>query len=206
MPSNSVVFWEVDTQRDFMLPGGALYVPGAEKILPNLKRLVDAARNGRVFLVSSADHHGPDDPEFATFPPHCIRNTTGAQIVSEGLSEKHFRVPNAAQFDWPLEFNSAYQQVVLEKQHINVFTNPQAGALVERLGDGAQYVVFGVVTEYCVGMAATGLLERGRKVFVVKDAIETIDPAAGDKTLSDLEAKGAKLISTEEALALVGAG
>ena len=43
MASKSVVFWEVDAQRDFMLPGGALYVPGAEKILPNLKSLVDVA-------------------------------------------------------------------------------------------------------------------------------------------------------------------
>jgi nicotinamidase/pyrazinamidase len=205
MPSNSVVFWEVDTQRDFMLPGGALYAPGADKMLPNLKKLVDAARDGKVFLVSSVCHHAPDDPEFATFPPHCIRNTTGAQIVSEGLAAKNFRVPNAAQYEWPSAFHTAYQQVILEKQHIDVFTNPQASEVVERLGDGAEFVVFGVVTEYCVGMAAKGLLERGRKVSVVKDAIETLDPAVGNQTLSDLEAKGAKLISTEEALALVGA-
>ena len=204
MPSNSVVFWEVDTQRDFMLPGGALYVPGGEKILPNLKKLVDAARNGRVFLVSSACHHAPDDAEFASFPPHCIRNTAGAQIVSEGLAAKSFRVPNAAEYEWPRDFRSAYQQVVLEKQHIDVFTNPQASAVVERLGGDTQFVVFGVVTEYCVGMAAKGLLERGRAVSVVKDAIETLDPAVGNRTLSDLEAKGARLISTEEALALVG--
>jgi nicotinamidase/pyrazinamidase len=206
MPSSSIVFWEVDTQRDFMLPGGALYVPGAEKILPNLKRLVDAARSGHVFLVSSACHHGPNDAEFATFPPHCIRDTPGAQIVSEGLAEKTFRVPSAPQYDWPRGFNNVYQQVVLEKQHIDVFTNPQTSVLVERLGDDVQFVVFGVVTEYCVGMAAKGLLERVRKVSVVKDAIETLDPAAGDKTLNDLEAQGAKLISTKEALALAGTG
>jgi len=53
MPSRKFVLWEVDAQADFMLPGGKLYVPGAEKIIPNIKRLVDAARDGRALLVSS---------------------------------------------------------------------------------------------------------------------------------------------------------
>ena len=47
MLSRNVVFWEVDTQADFMLPGGKLYVPGAEKLLPNIRRLTDAARQGQ---------------------------------------------------------------------------------------------------------------------------------------------------------------
>ena len=201
MPSKSVVFWEVDTQTDFMLPGGALYVPGAEKTLPNLKRLVDAARSGRVFLVSSACHHAPDDPEFKTFGPHCIRNTPGARIVSEGLTENFLRVPNVPSFDWPQDVTSR-QQVIFEKQQLDVFTNPQASALVQRLG-GVRYVVFGVVTEYCVGLAAKGLLQRGHRVSLVKDAIETLEPKAGTGALDELKALGADLISTDEALALV---
>jgi nicotinamidase/pyrazinamidase len=201
MASKSVVFWEVDTQADFMLPGGALYVPGAEKTIPNLKRLVDAARSGHVFLVSSACHHATDDPEFKTFGPHCIRNTPGARIVSEGLTDNPLRVSNAATFDWPRDLNSL-QQVIFEKQQLDVFTNPQADALVERLGD-VRYVVFGVVTEYCVGLAAKGLLQRGHRVSMVKDAIETLDVKAGTGVLDELKALGADLITTDEALALV---
>ena len=68
MLSRKFVFWEVDIQADFMLPGGKLYVPGAEKLLPNIRRLTDAARQGRVFLVSHGCYHTKDDPEFATFP------------------------------------------------------------------------------------------------------------------------------------------
>jgi len=201
MALKSVVFWEVDTQADFMLPGGALYVPGAEKTLPNLKRLVDAARSGHVFLVSSACHHAPDDPEFETFGPHCIRNTPGARIVSDGLTDNPLRVPNVATFDWPQDFDSR-QQIIFEKQQLDVFSNPQAGALVERLGD-VRYVVFGVVTEYCVGLAAKGLLHRGHRVSIVNDAIETLDVKAGSGMLDALKALGADLISTDDALALV---
>jgi nicotinamidase/pyrazinamidase len=202
MASHSVIFWEVDAQRDFMLPGGALYVAGAEKILPNLRRLVDAANAGRVFLVSSACQHTPDDPEFKTFAPHCIRGTLGAEIVNEGLTRDVLRIPNSSSFAWPQDWNS-HHQVVLEKQQLDVFSNPQASALVEKLGADAQYVVFGVVTEYCVDQASRGLLQRGRKVAVVKDAIETLNPAAGKRTLDELAAAGARLITTGEALALV---
>jgi nicotinamidase/pyrazinamidase len=202
MVSKLVVFWEVDAQRDFLLPGGALYVPGGEKILPNLKRLVDAARSGRVFLVSSACEHGPDDPEFKTFGPHCVRGTLGAEIVSEGVTSNPMRVPNTAAFDWPEDWDARHQ-IILEKNELDVFTNPQTPVLVEKLGKDVQYVVFGVVTELCVNRASRGLLERGRKVAIVKDAIETLEPAAGHRALDELTAAGATVISTDEALALV---
>jgi nicotinamidase/pyrazinamidase len=201
MPKKPVIFWEVDAQADFMLPGGALYVPGAEKILPNLKRLVDAARSGRVFLVSSACHHAPDDPEFKTFGPHCIRDTPGARIVLEGLTDNVMRIPSAPTFDWPQDLGPG-RQVVFEKQGLDVFTNPQTNVLVERLGD-VHYVVFGVATEHCVGLAAKGLLQRGHRVSVVKDAIEVLDATTGARTLDDLKALGADLISTDVALALL---
>ena len=97
MVSRRVIFWDVDTQADFMLPGGKLYVPGAEKLLPNLK-LAHRCRapQGRVFLVSDACVHAPDDPEFQRFPPHCVRGTPGAAIVPETLAGKFFVIPNRA--------------------------------------------------------------------------------------------------------------
>ena len=52
MVSRNYIFWEVDVQRDFMLPGGKLYVPGAEKLLPNIRLITDSARHGKLFLVS----------------------------------------------------------------------------------------------------------------------------------------------------------
>jgi nicotinamidase/pyrazinamidase len=93
-----------------------------------------------------------------------------------------------------------YPQVILEKQTLDVFNNPQASALVERIGSDAEYVVFGVVTELCVRCAATGLLNRGRKISVVEDAIEAIDTEQARRTLEELQARGAQRITTDEAL------
>jgi nicotinamidase/pyrazinamidase len=203
MLSHDYVFWEVDVQADFMLPGGHLYVPGAEKLLPNIRRLTDAARQGRVFLVSHGCFHTPDDPEFKVFPPHCVKGTPGAELVPEALTEKVARVPNDAAANLPDDL-SKYQQILLEKQTLNIFESRHADALVSKLGDHAEFVVFGVVTEYCVSFAVKGLLDRGRRVAVVQDAIETLKREDGEKTISELKALGARLITTDEALAALG--
>jgi nicotinamidase/pyrazinamidase len=202
MVSRNLVFWEVDTQADFMLPGGKLYVPGAERLLPNIRRLIDAARQGRVFLVSHGCYHTKDDPEFKTFPPHCIKGTAGSDYVPEALTEKMVTVPNQPTAVLPHDL-SQYQQIHLEKQTLDIFASRHAGELVKRLGDDAEFVVFGVVTEYCVRFAAKGLLERGRRVWVVKDAIETLKTEDGQRTVAELQALGARFITTDQALALL---
>lgn len=202
MVSRKTIFWEVDTQADFMLPGGKLYVPGAEKIIPNVRRLVDAARQGLVLLVSDACFHTPEDEEFREWPPHCLRGTPGAEIIPEGRADRVHFVPNRAGARLPAKLED-FQQVVLEKQTLDVFDNPNTEVLLERLDRDAEFVVFGVVTEYCVRCAAKGLLERGRRVTLVTDAIETLNATDGQRTLQDLMAKGARLLRTDEALALL---
>ena len=182
-----------------MLPGGNLYVPGAEKLVPNIRRLTDAARQGHVFLVSHGDFHTPNDAEFKIFPPHCVKGTTGAELLPEALTEKVVRVPNDPDAKLPEDL-SAYQQIVLEKQTLSIFKSHHADALVEKLGNHAEFVVFGVVTEYCVNLAAKGLLERGRRVALVQDAIETLKREDGEKTVSELERMGARLTTTDQAL------
>jgi nicotinamidase/pyrazinamidase len=202
MASSNLVFWEVDTQADFMLPGGKLYVPGAERLLPNICRLTDAARQGRVFLVSHGCYHTKDDPEFKVFPPHCIKGTPGSAVVPEALAEKIVTIPNDPAATLPRDL-SQYQQVHLEKQTLDIFESRHAAELVKRLGGDTEFVVFGVVTEYCVRLAARGLLERRHRVAVVKDAIETLKAEDGERTIAELEALGAKFITTDQALALL---
>jgi nicotinamidase/pyrazinamidase len=199
MRSRDFILWEVDVQADFMLPGGKLYVPGAEKILPNIRKLTDAARRNEVFLVSHGCFHPPHDPEFQQFPPHCLKGTPGAEFVPEALAERFVRVENDANTKLPEDL-SQYQQIILEKQTFDIFETRHADALVERLGDAAQFVVFGVVTEYCVSCAVKGLLQRKRRVAVVQDAIETLAAEAGNKTMRELQALGATVVTTAEIL------
>jgi nicotinamidase/pyrazinamidase len=199
MVSSDFIFWEVDAQTDFMLPGGKLYVPGAEKLLPNIRRLTNAAKEDRVFLVSHGCFHAPNDPEFKIFPPHCVKGTAGAELVPEAVAERVARVPNDPEVELPEDL-SQYQQILLEKQTLNIFESRHADALVQRLGTQAEFVVFGVVTEYCVSFAVKGLRERGRRVAVVQDAIGTLNQADGNKAIGELERSGARLTTAEQAL------
>jgi nicotinamidase/pyrazinamidase len=200
MASHHFVFWEVDPQADFMLPGGKLYVPGAERLLPNIRRLTDTARQGRVLLVSHGCYHAEDDPEFKTFPPHCIKGTPGSVVVPEALAERVLTVPNEPTAALPRDLFQ-YQQIHLEKQTLDIFESRHAAELVKRLGDDTEFVVFGVVTEYCVRLAAKGLLERGHRVAVVKDAIKTLKAEDGERTVAELQALGATFVTTDQALA-----
>jgi nicotinamidase/pyrazinamidase len=199
MRSRDYIFWEVDVQADFMLPGGKLYVPGAEKLLPNIRKLTEAARRGEVFLVSHGDFHPANDPEFEHFPPHCLKGTTGAEFVPEALVENFARAENDVHATLPDDLFK-YQQIILEKQTLDIFETCHANDLVERLGNAAEFVVFGVVTEYCVSCAVKGLLKRKRRVAVVRDAIETLAPEVGDRTLAELQSLGARLVTTDEIL------
>ena len=200
MVSRDFIFWEVDVQRDFVLPGGNLYVPGAEKLLPNIRRLTDAARQGKVFLVSHGDFHTPNDPEFKIFPPHCVKGTPGSELVPEAITENVARVANEPDANLPDDL-TRYQQILLEKQTLSIFESRHANALVKKLGNQAEFVVFGVVTEYCVHFAVKGLLDRGRRVAVVTDAIETLKKEEGEKAVAEFVRLGARLTNTDQALA-----
>jgi nicotinamidase/pyrazinamidase len=204
MTQRRIVLWEVDAQADFMLPGGNLYAPGAEKIIPRIAQLVKAATETGALIVSSGDAHTPNDPEFRKFPPHCIAGTPGAEIIPEGLAKDFRAFPNDGSCELPKDVLNS-PQIIFEKQTLNVFDNPKASALVDLLPADTEYIVFGVVTEYCVQLAAKGLLDRHRKVSIVKDAIEALSPEAASQALAELQSRGAHLITTDEAIAQVHA-
>ncbi|MDE3136338.1 MAG: cysteine hydrolase [Acidobacteriota bacterium] len=199
MRTGEVIFWDVDTQRDFMLPGGRLYVPGAEKLIPNLKRLVDLARDGSVFLVSTVDAHTPNDPEFRDWPPHCVQGTPGQQKIPETLTDDFLIVPNDPEFRLPDDL-LAHKQIIVEKQTLDDFDNPNTERILRLLGRDVEHFVFGVVTEYCVRLSVVGMLERGYRVAVVTDAIETLKEEDGRRALAEFQTRGARLVRIEEAL------
>jgi nicotinamidase-related amidase len=99
---------------------------------------------------------------------------------------------------------SPYQQVILEKQTLDVFDNPLTETVIERLKQftdaDAEFAVFGVVTEYCVRCVAKGLLERGRRVSLVEDAIKTLKAEDGESALAEMKSLGARMTTTREAI------
>jgi nicotinamidase/pyrazinamidase len=171
------VFVDVDTQIDFLFPAGALYVRGAERLLPAIARLNQFAADQGTPLISTTDAHSENDPEFRAWPPHCVAGTTGQLKPRETLV--------------------GAGQTIVEKQALDVFSNPEFAPLLERLA-ADRYVVYGVATEYCVRCAVTGLLATGKAVALVADAIAAVNPEDGARTIAAFIAGGGTLTTVSE--------
>ena len=198
---SGIVFVDVDTQFDFMDPKGALYVPGAEEIRPVLVELVSAAKAGGVTVIATTDWHAPDDPEFQTFPPHCVRETPGAAKIEETRVEGAIEVgeEKALGEDEARRLVSS-RALVVRKSTYDAFSNPGMDALVRALA-GMSFVVFGVATDYCVRAAALGLLGRKRDVVVVEDAVRAVSEETGLAAVEEMRAKGAVFKRAAEVIA-----
>jgi len=192
----STVFFDIDSQLDFLCPAGALYVPGAERLVPAIARLNRWAASQSIPVISTADAHAENDPEFAVWPHHCVAGTMGQHKAEATLLEKRVVVPNV-----PCELSiEGAQQIVIEKQDVDMFTVPNLRGVVDRLG-AQQCVVYGVVTEICVWFAALGLLKAGRAVTVVTDAVETLNALHSERVLGEIVAAGGRLARVDEVLA-----
>jgi len=182
----TTVFFDVDTQLDFLFPAGALYVPGAEKILDTIARLNHHAAGRGNIVISTVDAHAENDAEFRQWPPHCVAGTIGQQKPAATLLEARAAVPNTAGAEIRL---AGARQILLEKQALDCFTNLNLTRILTELAAG-RYVVYGVVTEICVSFAALGLLETGKRVELVADAVRSLDDANAAKMLDEFRARG----------------
>ncbi|HXY06459.1 MAG TPA: isochorismatase family cysteine hydrolase [Terriglobales bacterium] len=191
----SFLFWDVDTQFDFMYPEGKLYVPGADTIIPNLQCLTSFAAQHQIPIVASTDAHLSTDPEFNEYPPHCLNGTPGQRKVEGTLLPQYFTIPNR-KIDLPRDLGR-YPQIILEKQTVDVFTNPNTEALLTLMGR-RDIVLYGVVTEICVDHAARGLIRRGFRVHLVEDAVRSLDSERGQATSQCVRQHGGRLLTTKE--------
>jgi nicotinamidase/pyrazinamidase len=192
MIDGPLVFVDIDTQRDFLEPGGALYVPGSTEIIPNLARLTRFARRHGIPILATACAHTVDDPELRIFPPHCMLGTHGQARVDATavggsyLLDEHSILPKTLP-----------AHLTLHKHEYDLFSHPLAHDLIGRLdSDRPLFVVYGVATDYCVRAAVEGLIDRGCRVAVVADAIRAIDSVAEPEILTGFARRGVLLSLT----------
>jgi nicotinamidase/pyrazinamidase len=208
------VFWNVDTQFDFMRPEGHLYVPGAETIEGQLALLTQLARNRGIQTVNTADWHHEKSPEISdkpdfvnTFPRHCEMHTVGSGYVDATAPRKPLTVDwQARKLDEEAveEARDAKRDLVLLKDAFDIFQgSPQASKVVE-ISDPKRAVVYGVALNVCVRYAVEGLLDRGIEVYVPMDATKGLPKIPTDQLLRSWEDRGAILGTVEGAKRYVG--
>jgi nicotinamidase/pyrazinamidase len=182
----STLFVDVDTQIDFLYPAGALYVPGAEQLIPALAHLTRYAAAHGIPLISTVDAHTENDPEFQSWPKHCVAGATGQHKAEPTLLARRVVVPNR---EGDLAIDGA-QQIVVEKQTVNAFDTHTFARVVQHL-DPDRIAVYGVVTEICVLHAVRGLLQFGKPVTVVTDAVRQLTEQGCRDALDEMRSRGA---------------
>jgi len=189
----NAVFIDVDTQLDFLYPAGALYVPGAELLIPTLAHLTRYAAAHSVPLVSTVDAHAENDPEFRTWPKHCVAGSTGQHKSEATLLAGRLTVPNRAGH---IAIEGAPQMIV-EKQTVDAFQTHTFARVVQAL-DPERIVVYGVVTEICVLFAVRGLLRFGKPITVVTDAMRELTSGACRDAIDEMRAGGVSFATAAE--------
>jgi len=177
------LFWNVDTQKDFVNPKGKLYVQGAEKIKPKWKQLTRLAKKKSIRVINSADHHFyysaelDSSPDFIkTFPEHCIAGTDGAELIRETNPD------DPAIFEWNKDYlitpdildKKKYRNFIIFKDEFDVFSGNRWTETIINLIKPQYVVVYGVTTNVCVDYAVKGLAKKVKKIYVVEDAIKEL--------------------------------
>lgn len=201
-----VMFWDVDTQYDFMTGDGKLYVPEAMGLVPRLQRLTSFAREKKIPIWGSVDFHEEGDPEIEgtpdfkeTFPPHCLAGTPGAEKIPVTNPRDPLWIESRS-YD-PAELRDLIaghpDEVFFRKRKFDVFSNPNVDSALEIAVPGA-LVIYGVAQDVCVSFAVGGFLKRGNlALFVVRDATSAISKEEGDRMLKRWETQGVKLTTTQ---------
>lgn len=177
------IFWNVDTQIDFVYPRGKLYVAGAEDLRPKWKTLTRLAKEKSIRVVNTADYHYSNSaeldahPDFVnTFPEHCMAGTRGADYIRETVPE------DPVIFDWDKEYlitaeifdREKARNFIIRKDAFDVFEgNPYTDIILKHLNPEV-VVVYGVTTNVCVDAAVKGLTKRVNKIYVVEDAVKEL--------------------------------
>jgi nicotinamidase/pyrazinamidase len=208
---NRTILWDVDTQVDFIEPGGKLYFPGAEEARPAMARLVEGARVAGIMHVASCDQHELSDPEISeqpdfesTWPPHCLLGTRGAEKISETKQLDPLPLPlvpvPAAILRRLLE---GRREILIPKKQYDPFTNPNTETMLDLL-DPRRVVLFGVATDICDEAAVRALLARDRRITFVEDASRGVDDARVAACLAEWREAEVGFTTADEAVASLG--
>lgn len=183
MNLSEVLFWNVDTQYDFVSPNGKLYVEGADSLRSTWDKLTKLAAKKSIRVVNTADFHYENSAELSsipdfvsTFPQHCMANTHGAEFIKETNPD------DPLIFDWDKNYiidselldSKKSRNIVIRKDAFDVFAGNRHTGKILKIISPKNVIVYGVTTNVCVNDAVIGLVNREKNVYVIEDAIKEL--------------------------------
>lgn len=193
------VLIDLNTQEDFLGDDGTCRAANVNALVPVLRDIIAWTKRNQVPIVSSMDSHRHDEVDMDGLPPHCLDGSTGQRKMDFTLLPNRVSVEGDNTLTLPLDLFQHHQQVVFRKRTVDLLANPKADRFLTQLA-AREYLIFGLGLERSVKALALGLLARNRRVTVISNGCGYWSASAGEFTLRQLMAKGAKLITAEELL------
>jgi len=172
---------DIDTQKDYLLAGGKACIGNHRRVLAHIRRVMAWARHRNVPVISTAEVHHNNNGEVQG--RYCLDGTDGQ--TADGNT------------DLPRDMLRRYRQVILHKRCIDPFDEPRIDRLLSEV-KANEFILIGISLEGAVEATALGLLQRGKKVTVVIDAVGSHNKREAKLALRKMETKGAKLIETKK--------
>jgi len=206
------IFWDVDTQFDFMQPQGRLYVPGAETIIDKVSEVRKFALENGCSMIADIDWHSLDNEEISqspdfkqTFPPHCMAGEPGSERVGYlgNVPIKYVEIDKMSDDSLKKLVDKDQFHIVIKKEGIDAFDNPNTDRLLKLIKPKA-VTVFGVALDFCVyyvlhGLAKYTCPEQGRrkgiKLILLRDVVKGLNSRPEGEILSELRQMGVEIIN-----------
>jgi nicotinamidase-related amidase len=186
------VIIDINTQKDFFLDDGKARVGNRRRVLIHIRRIMALARVKQVPVISISEVH----PENNGGEGYCIDGTDGEKKIRYTLLSNRASFAADNNTDLPVDLLRKYRQIILHKRCVDPFEEPRIDRLLSEIRAN-EFVLIGACAEGAIEATALGLLQRGKKVSVVVDAIGAQDKQKAKHALRKIAAKGARLIETK---------
>lgn len=202
MDEKIIIFWDIDTQFDFLNPNGKLYIPGADNIIDNISQTRRFALTSGYSIIASVDWHSLDDEEISqdpdfinTFPPHCLASQPGSKRVGYlgDIPIQNISLESASDSELKSLTADPQYHLVIRTNTVDMFKNPNTTALLDIVKPQLS-ILFGVALDVCVLHAVNGLLLWGKtEIILLKDAVEGLQIISNEYLYKQLKNKGVRI-------------
>ena len=188
------VLVDVGTQRDLFLDNGNSCIRNHRRVLANIRRVMAWARHKDIRIISTCEVY-PNNNGSSTVK-YCLDGTDGQKKIRYTLLNSRISFPADGSTDLPHELLRQYSQIILYNRTTDPFDEPRTERLLSEV-KADNFVLIGADAAGAVKAMALGLLQRGKKVSVVVDAVGAHDNREAELAFRKMQAKGAKLIETK---------
>jgi nicotinamidase-related amidase len=192
---------DVNTQRDFFLASGKACIRNHRRVLGHVRRVIAWARFKNIPVISTCEVYPSNGDNACSLQPqetidYCIEGTEGQKKIPYTLLSNRVGFPADDSTDLPADVLRRHRQIILHKRTVDPFDEPRIERLLSEVRAG-EFILIGATAEGAVKSAALGLLQRGKKVTVVVDAVGSHSKKEAKLAFRKMKAKGAKLIETK---------